>query len=258
MANFLYNYSLLTTTVSSSTIISNLSGPFTLLFSWLAGIENVSRVKISGLIIGFVGVCIVGLQDESEENSSNASFIGDIVAFFAAAGYGLYTTVLKTQVVDDERVSMQLVFGYLGLINSIILLPILVILIVTSSIDLNKVTWEIIGFLLVGGFLDNALSDYLWARSVVLTSPTVATVGLSFTIPLAMISDALLGKEYANFFEILGSVFVVFGFMIVNSDHDQNMDRRSQQEPKIDECDQGINFDLSDDSQEIVVLSTSV
>eukprot|EP01035_Chromulina_nebulosa_P033262 gene33262-44529_t len=41
IANCLYNYSLLLTSVSSSTIISNLAASFTLAFSWFYGLEDV-------------------------------------------------------------------------------------------------------------------------------------------------------------------------------------------------------------------------
>lgn len=61
------------------------------------------------------------------------------------------------------------------------------------------------------------LSDYLWARSIVLTSPTVATVGLSLTIPLAFLSDFLLGKSTVGYLSGFGAMFVVFGFIVVNT-----------------------------------------
>lgn len=61
------------------------------------------------------------------------------------------------------------------------------------------------------------LSDYLWARSIVLTSPTVATVGLSLTIPLAFLSDFLLGKGTVGYLSGFGAVFVIFGFVFVNT-----------------------------------------
>lgn len=35
------------------------------------------------------------------------------------------------------------------------------------------------------GLLDNVLSEYLWATAVLLTSPSVATVGLALTVKLA-------------------------------------------------------------------------
>jgi hypothetical protein len=38
---------------------------------------------------------------------------------------------------------------------------------------------------LLQGLLDNVLSEYLWATAVLLTSPSVATVGLALTVTLA-------------------------------------------------------------------------
>lgn len=37
------------------------------------------------------------------------------------------------------------------------------------------------------GMADNVLSDTLWAKAVMLTSPAAATVGLSLTVPLAIL-----------------------------------------------------------------------
>ena len=231
LANCLYNYSLLMTTVSSSTIISNLSGPFTLLFSWLAGVEHSSWTKWMGIIIGLVGVALVAFADDNDTSvgiHNQSHLAGDFVALVAAAGYGLYTTVLKVQVQDDNAVLMQLLLGYLGLINAIILLPLLIIMVMIGSINLKKLTFEVFTYLLLGGVIDNALSDYLWARSVVLTSPTVATVGLGLTIPLAMISDAMLGKEYPSFLEILGALLVLGGFVVVSVDADDSVSDKTQ------------------------------
>ena len=44
------------------------------------------------------------------------------------------------------------------------------------------------------GLLDYVLSDYLWARAVMLIGPTVATLGLSVQIPMAAAADLFLGK----------------------------------------------------------------
>ena len=49
-----------------------------------------------------------------------------------------------------------------------------------------------------------------------LTSPTVATVGLGLTIPLAMMSDALLEKEFPTWMESTGAIFVLIGFFVVS------------------------------------------
>lgn len=72
------------------------------------------------------------------------------------------------------------------------------------------------GFIVLNGFCDNVFSDYLWARAVVLTSPTVATIGMSVTIPLAMASDFLLGKQAPTPVSLGGASLVVVGFVLVN------------------------------------------
>ena len=69
----------------------------------------------------------------------------------------------------------------------------------------------------MNGICDDVIADYFWARAVVLTSPTVATIGMSITIPLAMISDSLLGKEQPSALSACGALLVVFGFVVLNT-----------------------------------------
>merc|ERR1711957_319023 len=111
----------------------------------------------------------------------------------------------------------QLMFGYIGLWNMVLLLPIAVWAVGFSNNDNGgqdipagsspeqesqspldddtsgaagiTLTWSILLFLLLKGLLDNVLSDYLWARAVVLTSATVASVGVGLTIPMAFAAD---------------------------------------------------------------------
>jgi hypothetical protein len=68
----------------------------------------------------------------------------------------------------------------------------------------------------VSGLFNNVISDYLWARSVVLTSSTVASVGLSITIPLAMVSDLLVHGNAPTALSAGGAVLVIIGFCLVN------------------------------------------
>lgn len=77
-------------------------------------------------------------------------------------------------------------------------------------------TGAAVGFMVLSGLFNNVISDYLWARSVVLTSSTVATVGLSITIPLAMVSDFFVQTKVPGTLSSLGAVLVVIGFGLVN------------------------------------------
>ena len=65
-------------------------------FSYLAGIEEVTFGKLVGLVLCFVGAVFVALQDT--DGSGNGTTSGDVVALLAAAGYGLYTTIIRVKV----------------------------------------------------------------------------------------------------------------------------------------------------------------
>lgn len=148
LANCMYNYALLYTSVESSTVISNLSGGFTLLFSWLCGIEQITFGKVCGVSICFVGVALVTLHDTeappdavTSQLSSGGSIssssaygdehglVGDVMAVCGAVGYGLYTTAMRLKVTDDESASMQLLLGYMGVVNAVSLLPVLIFMV---------------------------------------------------------------------------------------------------------------------------------
>jgi drug/metabolite transporter (DMT)-like permease len=111
---------------------------------------------------------------------------------------------------------MLFAFRYLGLTNGVVLLPLLFILISVAAVDLSNLTWTIFAALVAKGLCDNVVSDYLWARACLLTSPTVATVGLTLTVPLAFISDMLIKHESITGLKGSGAVLVLMGFFLVN------------------------------------------
>ena len=148
--------------------------------------------------------------------------LGDFLGLLSAFGYGAYTVMVRVWCPKDENsYSMQLMLGYIGLINATLLSPLAMYTFINNnagSSTESHLTWFIFGFLVVKGLLDNVVSDYLWARAVVLTSATVATVGLGFTIPLAFVSDLILGhRGVASIQSGIGAASVLLGFVLVNS-----------------------------------------
>lgn len=59
------------------------------------------------------------------------------------------------------------------------------------------------------------LSDYLWAKAVLLTTTTVATAGLTIQVPLAAIVDSITGNA-PHLMDYLGAVAVMIGFVGIN------------------------------------------
>lgn len=157
------------------------------------------------------------------------AMLGDALGLLSAVGYGAYAVMIRAMCPRDERcVSMQLLLGYIGLFNACALSPIVIYFLVwpsavsdgdntTGMTVQGTLTWVIFGYLVAKGLLDNVLSDYLWARAVVLTSATVATVGLGLTIPLAFVSDWVMGHgNVVSVQSVLGALSVLAGFILVN------------------------------------------
>lgn len=65
------------------------------------------------------------------------------------------------------------------------------------------------------GLLDNVLSDYLWAKAVLLTTTTVATAGLTIQVPIAAIVDTLTGHA-PHLLNYIGAAAVLIGFAGIN------------------------------------------
>lgn len=65
------------------------------------------------------------------------------------------------------------------------------------------------------GLLDNVLSDYLWAKAVLLTTTTVASAGLTIQVPLAAIVDSVTGNA-PSFMDYIGAAAVMVGFAGIN------------------------------------------
>ena len=252
LANYLYNASLNYTSITSSTVLSSTGSLFTYAFATFSGEEKCEYFKFAGVLIAIVGSIITGLKDvSSEDDDHDDTLIGDLSSLLSAVGYGIYTVMIRkycklpspnnnnntpnAEEDANKEISIQLILGYNGLFNMLALLPICVYCVMEINstpihTDNNsqqqttpqRFTWFILGCLVVKGLSDNVLSDYLWARSIILTSATVASVGVGLTIPLAMISDLWMRKDPSQVFtlpSILGALFVLIGFVLVNLEY---------------------------------------
>lgn len=140
-----------------------------------------------------------------------------MLALASAFFYAAYTTVLRWCLPDDERYSMGMAFGFVGVINVVLMWPGLLLVHLTGIEVFELPSWTVLGSMGLNAIIGTNLSDILWAKSVILTSPLVATLGLSLTTPLAMIADFFLkGKKFSLQY-IAGAIAVTLGFVLINS-----------------------------------------
>jgi solute carrier family 35, member F5 len=149
VANYFAMGCLQYTTVGSTTILTSTSGVWTLLFGAIMGVEKFSSRKCLGVIASLIGIILISRIDTSADSRTlldsgddgGSSFphktpteiaLGDAMAAFSAMLYGVYTIVMKKQVVDESQVNMQLFFGLIGLFNMFLLWPGFIILHLTG------------------------------------------------------------------------------------------------------------------------------
>jgi solute carrier family 35 protein F5 len=245
LANWAYDASLAYTSLTSSTVLASTGSLFTFLFAVLYGDEAFTLLKFMGVAMGVTGSILTGLHDASFSSLDNDTTTaltnvnlfeghvlwGDALGLLSAVGYGAYAVMIRLYCPHDERkMSMQLLLGYIGLFNAVCLSPICMHILLwpspattsgedatTGTTGQGTLTWVVFGYLMANGILDSVLSDYLWARAVVLTSATVATVGLGLTIPLAMVSDWVTGNtNVLSPQSSAGALTVLAGFILVN------------------------------------------
>lgn len=221
LAQFTFNLSLKYTSVTSNTVLSSVSSLFTFLVSLAFLGEKFTWVKLVSVILCMAGTVIVSLGDSETALSATASnpLLGDILALVSAALYAVYITLIRRKLPDDDGksgiVSMAQFLGYLGLFNLLIFLPVALILNFTKLEPFKVLTWKQVGLLVGKGLLDNVLSDYLWAKAVLLTTTTVATAGLTIQVPIAAVVDALTGNA-PNLMDYIGAAAVMVGFAGIN------------------------------------------
>jgi solute carrier family 35 protein F5 len=222
IANFLNNMSYSLTLVTSTTILASTSSIWTLLAGVLVKIERLSSTRILAVVFSVVGVVLVATSntrrssEDNPQNDKSNSWVGNLMSLGSAFSYAIYITLLKIKIKDESRVSMMLFFGLVGVFNFLLFWPLFFLF---DAIGLEHFSWPSGSrtwiLLVLNGLLGTALSEFLWLRASLLTSPLVATVGLSLMTPVVLVFDTFLGLKLTVGY-IIGSLFVVCGFLLVN------------------------------------------
>lgn len=209
--NYTYNLALSMTSISSATILSSSSSLFVLLFGVCLLHTKVTCSNAIGVCCTVTGAALISYKDDGSADSMH----GDLLAAVSALCYALYSIMLKRWIPEDSEQSMLLVFGWIGVINMTVLWPLLFLLDAAGIEPLVMPSLSVLGMLLLNGLFGTVISDMLWAQSVVYTTPLIASLGLSLTIPIAMIVDVMFNQHELTMVYVVGSVLVVSGFVLV-------------------------------------------
>lgn len=252
VANYLSSACLEYTSVASTTILTSTSGIWTLILGAIFGVERFSLRKLIGVTASLVGVILISTVDLSGESDDNrGSFphktpsqiaLGDSMAFISALVYGMYVTIMKRRVGDEEKVDMKLFFGLVGVLNLVLLWPMFFILHWTNiepfEMPPSGQIWTIVIVSKVCAHdhgtadrskvnsLSSFISDLSWALAMLLTTPLVVTVGLSLTIPLSLVGEVVQYGQYSSFLYWVGAAVVVLSFLFINHESHEEGDKK--------------------------------
>ncbi|KAH6554561.1 hypothetical protein KP509_1Z324900 [Ceratopteris richardii] len=121
--------------------------------------EKFTWIKLCSVLLCMAGTVIVSLSDSKGTSTATAKnhAWGDVLCIISACFYAVYTTLIKKQlpdeVQDDEKASTALFFGYLGLFNGVIFLPIMLILHFTGVEPLHNLSSLQYGLIIGKGML---------------------------------------------------------------------------------------------------------
>ncbi|TIB73830.1 hypothetical protein E3Q22_04298 [Wallemia mellicola] len=221
LANFAVNASLEYTSVASSTILSSTSGLWTFLIACLLRIERFSFTKLLAVFASIFGSILVAVSDASSvKASSNLSIIGDLLALLSALSFSIYILLLKASVGDESHIDFPLFLGFIGAINTVFCWPLLVLLHWTGIETFEIPNSSSVVLILLLNMFVTFSSDYLYLQAMLKTTPLVATVGISLTLPFSILGDYILNQLTLTIKGMLGSMFVLASFIALGYEED--------------------------------------
>ncbi|KAJ9602932.1 hypothetical protein H2200_012712 [Cladophialophora chaetospira] len=267
-ANYFAMACLQYTTVASTTILTSTSSFWTLLIGALTRTEKFTWRKLFGVMMSFAGILLISKVDLSARTDDGATgakpssmtmtrredtfpekpatelALGDALALTSALIYGVYTVTLKSATVKalPRSINMPLFFGFVGTFNFIFLSPLFPVLHFTGLETFALPPTRRIWIILLINSMASFASDICWAYAMVLTSPLLVTVGLSLTIPLALVGQMVLQGHYEGWVYWVGAAIVVGSFVFI--DQEEKREEESGEQWQVD-------FDVQDAESEI-------
>ena len=250
-SNVCSNLALEYTSLTENNIIYATTGLWSLLFAVLWGVEPAGKTlpaRVLGGVITVLGAAVASIGDSAASDSGTGKsammrVLGDVICFASNAFFGAYIVSLRIDDVCEKRP-----FYFFSLLGSrvavLFVIPLAVLFVIPLAVYLAIVvmlssnhSWDVVlarktGFAMVNGYgrdfgviaVKSVLAtfgmDFFLAQAAIYTTPTVASIGISFSIPLAFLVDVFIKKVFpvndtkAVALQVTGALIVVVGFVI--------------------------------------------
>ena len=213
LSNFLLNFSLQDGKLTSVSNLSSTSGFFTLLLGYMYNVEVLSVLRLSAVGLSVVATLLSVLVPDFSMTSDST-----IAAFFALSSaftYGVYSIYLKKVTKDESRVSMPLLFAFVGLYTLIAIVPIMVLCHFAGWYVIELPDYKTILNIFINAIVGALIPNYMWNIAFSLTTPLMVAIGLAFCTPLGVFAGWLNNEKILPQ-DIMAAVIIIVSFCLLN------------------------------------------
>lgn len=216
-----FNESLQYTALATNTLLSSSSVVWSYLFGLMLSQARLTVLGTACVVLAVGGVCVAmaGNVVRTDPNAPTDTLWGELLATSSAVAYGVMSNILSMWVQPRQ---MNYVWGFVGIYAFFLGGTLMLLGNALGFESFRKPSAEVLGIMLVNGFLGTSLSDYVWAQGLLRTTPLVATVVLNMTIPVTFILDSAILRQhkFSAMFPI-GAVLVFTGIVAGSLDGQQ-------------------------------------
>lgn len=200
-----WHFSILFTSVATSTVLANLAPIFVTLFGWLIWKTRVTRVFLVGMVASIVGMFVlVG----PEFRQGGQPLLGDLLGALAGASYGGY--MLAVKVARDRNMSTARLMAWSTTITAIVLLPI-ALAFTEPFLPHGFGGWMVlVGLALVTQILGQGLIAYAFAH----LPASLSSVSLLIQPVMAALFAWILFHEAVSPAQFIGAAIVLAGIWL--------------------------------------------
>lgn len=215
IGNYSYQAALSHTEAGIVNVMSSSSSLFTLLLAAClpSGIsDRFTITKFVAVLISIAGVVMVSLSEIKMEQSIPAGAVWALIGSFC---YAAYLVLLKRKVDHEDKMSIPMFFGFVGLFNTLIMWPVFFVLHYTEVEVFSWPTKEQWEFIALNGLIGTVISEFAWLWGCFLTSSLIATLAMSLNIPLTMLADVAVKHVSYPLLFYIGSIPMFLSFFAV-------------------------------------------
>lgn len=218
-AQWIFNWSLLHTSVATNTVLSSTTSVFTFFFSLVICRDPFKWCSFGAALFSFLGCVLVSSEKPSniEATAVTSSAFGDILTLTSAAMFSLVSVMLRK--LAPSEFDLSFFMGMNG-VFAIAMSPMVLYAAHHSGVEnFRPPTGNVLMALSLNAVLGCTCANYLYTSALLLLSPLVTTVCMSLTIPVSALTDEVFLRQHAFSAEwLLGATLVASGVIFAAFD----------------------------------------